>query len=121
MKAKELASTTIRGLFIIESLKLADETARREGTIIQQILRLSETLPVRYIYIRTEQELSMALKLFKRSNYRYLHVSCHGDHSSIALTLDQMAYDDFAIEVGPYLNGRRLFFSACSVVNERLV
>lgn len=43
--------------------------------------------PVKYIYIRTEAELSMALEEFKFSNYRYLHISCHGS-DSIALTLD---------------------------------
>jgi hypothetical protein len=59
---------TTRGLFIIESLDRADEKSRREGVIIKQILALSESLPVEYIYIRTEPELSMALEEFKGSN-----------------------------------------------------
>lgn len=53
---------TTRGLFIIESLRRTDEDSRREGIIINQILKLSGSLPVIYIYIRTEQELSMALE-----------------------------------------------------------
>lgn len=44
---------TDRGLFIIESLDRADEESGREGVIIRQILELSESLPVKYIYIRT--------------------------------------------------------------------
>ena len=111
---------TIRGLFIIESLKRTDEQARCEGVILKQILTLSESLPVKYIYIRTEAELSMALEEFKSSNYRYLHISCHGSRDSIALTLDQLPFEDFAPTIEPYLKGRRLFFSACSVVNPML-
>lgn len=111
---------TVRGLFIIESLDRTDEKARREGVIIHRILRLSGSLPVKYIYIRTEQELSMALEEFKKSNYRYLHISCHGSNNSIALTLDQLLFEDFVPIMAPYLKGRRLFFSACSVVNPSL-
>lgn len=111
---------TKRGLFIIESLDRADEKSRREGVIIKQILTLSESLPVEYIYIRTEPELSMALEEFKGSNYRYLHISCHGSKNSISLTLDPLPFQDFAPIITPYLNARRLFFSACSVVNPLL-
>jgi hypothetical protein len=111
---------TERGLFIIESLKRTDEESRREGVIIQQILTLSESLPVKYIYIRTEPELSMALEEFKRSNYRYLHISCHGSKDSISLTLDPLPFEDLVPIITPYLKARRLFFSACSVVNPLL-
>jgi hypothetical protein len=110
---------TIKALFIIESLEYEDEKSSREGRILQQILRLSKE-QVRYIYIRTEQELPFALKEFKRSRFRYLHFSCHGSPDTVALTLDQLQFEDFAHEVRPYLRGRRLFFSACSVVNQQL-
>ena len=110
---------TIKGLFIIESLDFEDEKNRREGKILQQILRLSGE-KVRYIYIRTAQELPFALEEFRRSNYRYLHISCHGSKNIVALTLDQLTFEDFAAKVCPYLDHRRLFFSACSVVNEDL-
>lgn len=109
-----------RGLFIIESLDRVDEETRREGVIIQQILTLSDSLPVKYLYIRTEAELSMALGEFKDSGYRYLHISCHGSKNSIALTLDHLDFEDFVPIIAPYLNNRRLFFSACSVVNPLL-
>jgi hypothetical protein len=111
---------TKRGLFIIESLSRTDEKTRREGVIIQQILALSGSLPVEYIYIRTEADLSMALEEFRRSRFRYLHISCHGSDDSIALTLDPLLFEDFVPIIAPYLKSRRLFFSACSVVNHRL-
>lgn len=88
--------------------------------MFRRILRLSESLPVKYIYIRTEPELSMVLEEFKHSNYRYLHISCHGSKDSISLTLDQLPFEDFVPIIAPYLNARRLFFSACSVVNPLL-
>jgi hypothetical protein len=59
MRHKKTIST-IRGLFIIESLSRRDEKLRRDGFIIEQILCLSG-MPVKYIYIRTKSELSMAL------------------------------------------------------------
>jgi hypothetical protein len=109
-----------RGLFIIESLDREDERVSREGLIIQQILNLSGSLPVEYIYIRTEVELSMALEEFKASKFRYLHLSCHGAQDSISLTLDELVFEDFVPIIAPYLKSRRLFFSACSVVNHKL-
>jgi hypothetical protein len=111
---------TTRGLFIIESLDREDEETRREGVIIKQILTLSGSLPVTYIYIRTEAELAMALEEFRSSNYRYLHISCHGSKDSIKLTLDPLPFEDFVPIITPYLMSRRLFFSACSVVNPQL-
>ena len=92
----------------------------REGVIIQQILALGRSLPVKYIYIRTEAELSMALEEFKASSFRYLHISCHGADDAIRLTLDPLPFEDFVPVIAPYLKHRRLFFSACSVVNETL-
>jgi len=88
--------------------------------IIQQILTLSRSLPVKYIYIRTETELSMALEEFKSSNYRYLHISCHGSKDTISLTLDPLPFRKFVPIIAPYLKARRLFFSACSVTNPLL-
>lgn len=109
----------LKGLYIVESLEFDDERKRREGRILKQILGLCE-FPAKYIYIRTQPELDLALKGFEESRFRYLHFSCHGDRNSVAFTLDQMRFDDFAAEVNPYLERRRLFFSACEVVNSRL-
>jgi hypothetical protein len=111
---------TKKALFIIESLEYEDEKTRREGRILQQVMRLSGA-DVKYIYIRTQQELGFALEQFRKSKYRYLHISCHGDRHSIAFTLDKtVPFEDLAAEIRPYLKGRRLFFSACSVVNDEL-
>jgi hypothetical protein len=106
-------------LFIIESLRFDDEHERREGQILRDILRLSGH-DVEYLYLRTDKELRVALRRFYESRKRYLHLSCHGNDETIALTLDALPFSQFGKNVWPYLKGRRLFISACEVVNDKL-
>jgi len=110
-------------LFIIESLRFSDERKLRfEGRLLTDILRMSrQGVEVEYLYIRTRQELGVALKRFHRSRKRYLHLSCHGNSNEIGLSLDSVPFDEFSDEIAPYMDKKqRLFFSACSVVNENL-
>jgi len=75
-------------ILIIESLSFEDERAERfEGRIISQILALSGK-ECEYRYIRTKRELKALLGQFASSRYRYLHLSCHGDRSTMFTTLD---------------------------------
>ncbi len=77
-------------LFIIESLTLDDEDNERfEGRMLSHVLNLSERQST-YYYIRTRQELVHVLDIFEASKYRYLHLSCHGDESALATTLDEI-------------------------------
>ena len=110
---------TTFSLFIIESLAYEDERSRREGRILRDIFKLGGH-ESQYVYIRTRKELQWAMRKFAASRKRYLHISCHGGSSSIDLTLDRLTFDDFAADVTPYLNKRRLFMSACAVVNKNL-
>lgn len=108
-------------LFIIESLDLEDEEGRREGRILRDILGMSNPgLSVQYFYLRTEKEFSVALERFSASGSRYLHISCHGNKRTVALTLDAMNFARFGDHVRPHLKNRRLFMSACAVVNDDL-
>jgi len=112
--------STKPSVFVIESLGYEDERAQRyEGRILREILRLSGKL-VRYIYIRTRKELRFALQQFRKSDMRYLHISCHGSAHSIALTLDSLTFKEFGNLARPYLDGRRLFLSACEVATDNL-
>src|SRR5258708_36248933 len=105
-------------VFIIESLRFKDEkNGDLEGHVLQQILHLSEK-EAEYVYIRTAQELEEVLDHFYESNYRYLHISCHGNTREIALTLDTLDFSQFGTMAQPVLKNRRLFVSACSVVNK---
>ena len=108
-------------VFIIESLEFDDEEEERfEGRILADILRLAGKKPI-YYYVRTKQELVAVLDLFERSQYRYLHLSCHGDDESIATTLDEdVEFRELGEIMNPHLKGRRLFVSSCDVVNDQL-
>jgi hypothetical protein len=121
-QAKTLSAVKTRpGVFIIESLRFDDETEGRcEGRILRDILRLSGK-EAEYWYVRTWKELKEEIfQRFWDSGLRYLHISCHGSSTSISLTLDDVSFDDFGAEIKHYLSERRLFMSACEVVNEHL-
>jgi len=107
-------------VFIIESLDFESERENLfEGQIISQILAMSGK-NCKYYYIRTERELKTLLKQFSSSHYRYLHLSCHGNRSSIFTTLDPISFTELGKLLKPHLRNRRLFVSACSPTNEAL-
>ncbi|MCW2390065.1 hypothetical protein M2333_003111 [Sphingobium sp. B11D3B] len=106
-------ANTVPKLFIIESLDLEDEADHREGEVISRVLRMAGSKPI-YRYVRTEQELIRFVEEFRERRYRWLHISVHGNHNLISLTLDQLNAKQFAKIVGPALaDGRRLFLSTC--------
>ncbi len=108
-------------VFIIESLAFADENEEFfEGRILSEILRMIGKSPI-YYYVRTYQELDAVLNRFGESQYRYLHLSCHGDQDSIDTTLDEaIRFQELGRILNPHLKSRRLFVSSCEVVNEQL-
>lgn len=60
------------------------------------------------------------LKRFSASSYRYLHLSCHGSPTAMHTTLDEIPFSELAALLKPRLRERRLFVSACSMVNDDL-
>ena len=111
---------TTPDVFIIESLRFEDEECDHpEGRFISHILKLADR-QVRYYYIRTQAEFDEVLDRFEDSGFRYLHISCHADATGIALTLDHLSIADLAQVLGPRLQDRRLFFSACKIATPEL-
>ncbi len=107
-------------VFIIESLDLEDEKDELfEGRILSQVLHLGAKESF-YYYIRTRSELKRILGEFDRTGFRYLHFSCHGNKASLSTTLDDLPFTDFGTILKPHLDGKRLFISACSAVNDTL-
>ncbi|ANL33942.1 hypothetical protein [Rhizobium phaseoli] len=106
-------------VFIIESLDPDDEgNGRFEGSVISSILRLHGKQP-KYRYVRTREEFEEALVEFGKSRYRYLHISAHGDTEGLCTTnLESVDFDELGDMLRPYLNDKRLFLSACSMVHE---
>lgn len=111
----------IPDVFIIESLRPDDEgNGRFEGSLVSNFLRLHGKYP-KYRYVRTLEEFKEALKTFKRSDYRYLHISAHGDTECMELTnQEEIDFDELAVLLKPCLRNRRLFLSACSMVHDDL-
>jgi len=107
-------------VFIIESLEFDDEIENKyEGTFLSQILHLGMKKS-EYYYFRTKKELRKILRIFRDSEFRYLHLSCHGDDNSFATTLESIKFNEFGKIVRPFLEDRRLFISACESANENL-
>lgn len=102
-------------IFIIESLEFEDEASGLyEGKAVSRILALSGK-DCHYVYIRTKAEFEEVLEQFWDSQYRYLHLSCHGSSSSMDTTLDSISFPELGEILSPYLEKRRLFVSACKM------
>lgn len=107
-------------VFIIETLDPKSERKERfEGRIISSILSLS-CKTCEYYYVRTEKELQHVLRIFTRSGFRYLHLSCHGSRTRMHMTLDVIPFARLAELLRPRLHNRRLFLSACDLTNYHL-
>ena len=111
---------TVPEVFIVESLGFDDEANDRcEGRIISNILHLNGKHSI-YYYIRTRREFEEVMRIFDKSQYRYLHLSCHGSSESMATTLDIIPFEQLGEILRPYLHNKRVFISACEMVNEDL-
>lgn len=108
------------GVFIIESLKLEDEEKNRfEGKFLSHILDLGN-IKSAYYYIRTKKELEKIIKEYKKSDFRYLHLSCHGNKASVSTTLEKLSFVQLRNTINTSLKDKRLFVSACLAVNDDL-
>lgn len=107
------------GVYIIESLSREDEKDKLfEGEILTRMLKLLD-VEVEYVYIRTKKELKNIIKDFEKSDYEYLHFSCHGNENGISLTYDKIITFEELDKMFEYDYSevkKRLFFSSCSVM-----
>lgn len=112
-------ASTVPDVFIIESLSPDDEgNGRFEGSSISHILRLHGKNP-KYRYVRTREGFEEAVEEFGASKYRYLHISAHADTEGMCTTnQEEIDYDELGKLLEPYLEGKRLFLSACSMVHD---
>jgi hypothetical protein len=111
-----MTRTTVPGIFLIESTYREDErNGLRERHALEEILNMVGR-PFSHYYIRTEKELVELIAEFRESNFRYLHLACHGDRHGIGLTFDKVPLSRLAAILAPALNERRLFLSACDCI-----
>ncbi|RRW57087.1 hypothetical protein EGJ51_20935 [Pseudomonas fulva] len=113
-----MSNPTKPEVFIIESLRLDDKINQRyEGRRIHDILVMSGKSP-KYHYFQESSELPYLLELFKQSNYRFLHFSCHAALDKVMTEYDAISYANFSKLLSGYLKLRRAFFSACELGND---
>jgi hypothetical protein len=111
---------TIPGVFLIESSYRENEQgALRERFALEEILT-STGRRLEHYYIRTAKELKKLVTEFHNSNFRYLHLACHGGSQGIALTYDNVPFAELAAILAPAMNDRRHFLSACSSTRRAL-
>lgn len=110
--------SSIADVFIIESLHPDDEgNGRFEGSSICHVLRLHGKNP-KYQYVRSKKEFKEAVAAFKKSKYRYLHISAHADKKGMCTTnQDEINNAELADILAPAMADKRLFLSACSMVH----
>jgi len=114
-----LSKDTTPEVCIVESLSLFDEENRKEGEIISRTLRMAGMRP-HYSYVRTREEFEAFVSEFGESDYRYLHISCHGSRDSFSLTTEAIPTEEFAAILVPHVRNRRVFLSTCLATNSRL-
>ena len=106
-------------VFIIESVELEDEgNGHFEGEVISKILTFSN-IEHQYHYIRTATEFRHFISVFQQSNYRYLHIACHGNEEFLAMTLEDIDFKELGLILQPVLDKKRLFISACAATNDK--
>jgi hypothetical protein len=115
-----VGADTEPNVFVIESNSERDERRQfSEGRIICDVLNMMGK-HAEYRYIRTRKELDRMLQQFSKSQFRYLHIACHGGDNSFALTLDNVPYRDFSRMAEETLSDRRIFLSVCEIANSTL-
>ena len=108
-------------VFIIETLDIKDEREQRqEGELISRMLHLAGKCKTEYYYIRTRLELEKFIDIFDKSQYRYLHLSCHADKEGMETTFEDINYADLGKMLCGHLQGRRVFVSACEMATNGL-
>ena len=110
-----MSENTIPEVFIVESLRPNDP---REGEIIYKILKMGERSP-KYRYVHTPNEFRSVIHEFGESNYRYLHISSHGSPECFGFEFGPMYFNEFHGLVNRYLHEKRVFISACELVNHQ--
>ena len=112
---------TTPDVFIVQSLRFDDEEGQHYRRIVYLAYpEVGRTSSAILLHSRLNEPGSKFLDRFEASAFRYLHISCHANRNGIALTLDNLDIDDLGALLSPYLESRRIFFSACKLVTPEL-
>lgn len=104
------------GIFIIESLRGEDYF---DGENLHEILKLSG-IRAEYREAESTKDFANSLQEFKDSNFRYLHISCHGDMQGFEINGETIDNNELLRIFRGKLNGRRVFLSSCKGGNRNI-
>ena len=107
-------------VFIIEALTRDDvRDGMLDGYVLYQQLKMMGGDP-RYVRVSSENDFKASLVMFRESNYKFLHISCHGDKEKRQVRIGDtwFGYMRIAIASMQMLKSRRVSFSACELGNE---
>lgn len=106
-------------ILIIESHSDQDiYDGRCEGDTLKRVLQL-QGVNAKSIEVINEKILIKALKIARRENIKYVHISAQGFNEGFFLTDgDIVTWRDFDRLAWPILRGKCICFSSCSVGNE---
>jgi hypothetical protein len=75
------------GVYIIEFLRAEDFC---DGEALNSILEASG-IPTKYKWAETIEDFKTLLVDFKKTDYRYLHISCHADEMGFELNGEEVS------------------------------
>lgn len=104
------------GVFIVESLRGGDYF---DGENLSEILELSEIKNI-YREVHDKEDFIKAIDEFKKSNLRYLHLSCHSDMDGIEINGEEISNSELAKLFRNKIKKRRIFLSACKGGNRNM-
>ncbi|CNI62726.1 Uncharacterised protein [Yersinia frederiksenii] len=105
-------------ILIIESRSDQDiYDGRCEGDTLKRVIQL-QGVNAKSIEVVSEKMLIKALKIARRENIKYIHISAHGFNEGFSRTDgDIVTWRDFDRLAWPILRGKFICFSSCSVGN----
>ncbi len=112
---------SIPEVFIIESLPCDDINRNRcDGRILESQLKLMGASPI-YRFAINLGDVRRCLEEFAASDYRFLHISCHGGKSKVMLAASPSgeSYSEFCKYFNGLVGFTRITFSACELGNEK--
>ena len=97
------------GVFILENLHGEDFF---DGENLHEILDLSD-IANEYREVLDKDDFVKAINEFKKSNLRYLHLSCHADMDGIEINGEEISNLELSKIFKNKIRKRRIFLSAC--------
>jgi len=114
--SKNKRKPTAYGVFIIECLRPGDAA---DAKVMHQILEMSNIIAL-YHTSNTILEFEQQVSDFKKSNFRYLHLSCHADAAGLEIEGQDYSNQRLADLLKDGMDNKRLFMSACQGANRNL-